>query len=331
MELEKIRKILDRYNEGQCTAEETQLIEQWFENIHLQTTRTGSDIQADLAHVRQALNSRIQPVKVKKLRTWYYTAAAMAVLVVAGAWFFRQWQQSATDSSQPHLPLANATPHTSREVHKGYVIINTPKGLKEQVKLEDGSTILLNAGSRLRYPEHFAGSRNIYLEEGEAWFDAAPQPGNAFTVYSGNVSTTALGTTFNIRAYTTEHKITVALLTGKVKVTTSSQTPIILQPSEQASFDRRSLQLVKSTFKEENAMAWKKGNLAFKDATYDEIRTTIENRYQVTVVNQSSKKNWTYTGNFREESLQNVIETICLTEGLSYRIDKDTVFLKNQN
>lgn len=332
MELDKIRKILDRYKEGQCTAEESRLIEQWFENIHTGTTRSESDIQADLASVRQALHHHIQPVKVRKLRSWYYTAAAMAVLVAAGAWFFSQKQQPATGKEQPTAPLAGNSLHAGREITNGYVIITTPKGIREQVKLEDGSTVLLNAGSRMRYPEHFTGHhRDIYLEEGEAWFDAAPQPGNAFTVYSGNVSTTALGTSFNIRAYTNEPQITVALLTGKVKVTTTSQKPIILQPSEQVSFNRNSLQLVKSIFNEEETIAWKTGKLVFKDATYDQVRTTIENRYGVTIVNQSDKKDWTYTGSFREESLQDVMEIICLTEALSFSIRKDTVFLKNQN
>jgi transmembrane sensor len=333
VELEKIKKILERYNDGKCTPEESQLIEQWFENIRLKTTLSDNDIQGDLASVQQALNKSIRPTPVRKLRSWYYAAAVVAILAAAGSWFFRHRQQSPVAPGETAQPLADNMPRTSREVANGFVIIRTPKGIQEQLQLEDGSRIILNAGSRLRYPEHFAknDSRDIYLEEGEAWFDAAPQPGHAFTVHSGNLSTTALGTTFNIRAYAHEQKITVALLTGKVKVTSGNQTPVILQPSERASFDRRSLQLIKSTFQPDDAIGWQSGNLVFKDATYDEISTAIENKYGVTIVNLSNKKDWTYTGNFRQENLKNVIETICLTEALSYRIEKDTVFLENKH
>ncbi|TWW00934.1 FecR family protein [Chitinophaga pinensis] len=334
MEQDKIRKILERYNEGQCTPEETAVIEEWFNSIGDQYTspKNEREIQADLAAVQRTLMNHIQPATpVRRLmRSWYYVAAAVAVLVAAGAWFFQQKQRAANPSS-PEQPLAGNIARTSRTVADGFVTVNTPKGNREQLVLEDGSTIVLNAATRLRYPEHFTGnSRDIYLEEGEAWFDAAPKPENAFTVHAGNVSTIALGTTFNVRAYPHEQQITVALLTGKVKVTTASQAPVILQPSEQASFDRRSLQLVKTTFNTEETIGWQKGYLVFKDASYEQVRIAIENRYGVTIINQSDKKDWTYTGNFRQETLANVIETICLTESLSYTIGKDTVLLKNK-
>lgn len=334
MEQDQIRKILERYNEGQCTPEETAVIEQWFDSIGGQYTSPKSEhqVNTDLAAVQRALMNHIQPAPKRLMRrTWYYAAAAIAVLMAAGTWFFLQRQQTTTPAL-PEQPLAGNHTKSTRSVADGFVIVNTPKGNQEHITLADGSKIILNAASKVRYPEHFSGnSRDIYLEEGEAWFDAAPIPENAFTVHAGNVNTTALGTTFNVRSYNHEQKITVALLTGKVKVTTASQPPVILQPSEQASFDRRSLQLVKTTFNTEEAIGWQKGYLVFKDATYEQVRAEIENRYGITVINHSDKKDWTYTGNFRQETLANVIETICLTESLSYTIGKDTVILKNKD
>lgn len=332
MEQEKITAVLERYNNGQCTPEEVAVIEQWFENIGQQQPilKSDSEIQADLAAVRQSLHRHIQPVPKRYLRSWHYMAAAMAVLVAAGAWFFQQRQQPAHPALS-QLPLAdNATPG-NRTVTNGYVTIHTPKGSQEQIVLEDGSTIVINAASKIRYPEHFTGHRReIYLDEGEAWFDAAPQPDNAFTVYAGNISTTALGTSFNIRAYSHEEKVTVALLTGKVSVTTNAQFPVVLRPNEQVSYDHHAAQLIKATFKPEEIIGWQKGYLVFKDASFEQVRIEIENRYGVTIINQSDKKDWTYTGNFRQENLHNVIETICLTESLSYEIGKDTVLLKNK-
>jgi ferric-dicitrate binding protein FerR (iron transport regulator) len=332
VEQDKIRKLLERYNEGQCTPEEKAVIEEWFDSIGDQYTspKTARELQADLSAVQRALRKHIQPAPRRLLRSWYYVAAAITVLVAAGAWFFQQNRQPATPSL-PQQPLAGNQAKSSRILVDGFVTVNTPKGNQEQLVLEDGSKIILNAASRIRYPEHFSGkSREIYLEEGEAWFDAAPGSENFFTVHAGNISTTALGTTFNVRAYAYEQRITVSLLTGKVKVTTASQQPVILKPSEQASFDRHSLQLVKTIINTEETIGWQKGYLVFKDASYEQVRKEIENRYGVTIVNQSDKKDWTYTGNFRQETLANVIETICLTESLSYTIGKDTVIIKNK-
>lgn len=334
MEQDQIRKILERYNEGQCTPEETVVIEQWFDSIGDQYTspKSEKEIQQDLSAVHRTLISQIQPdTQIRRIKpTWYYVAAAVTLLVAAGTWFFQQKQRAANPAA-PDQPLAGKVTESTRTVADGFVIVNTPKGNREQLVLEDGSKIILNAATRIRYAEHFTGnSRDIYLEEGEAWFDAAPLPENAFTVHAGNVNTTALGTTFNVRAYPHEQQITVALVTGKVKVTTASQPPVILQPSEQASFDRRSLQLVKTNFNTEETIGWQKGYLIFKDASYEQVRIAIENRYGVTIINESGRKDWTYTGNFKQETLANVIETICLTESLSYTIGKDTVLLKNK-
>lgn len=334
MEQETIRKILERYNDGQCTPEEEALIEEWFESIGDQYTPPKSEleIQTDLSAVQRALMQQIQPAAPRRLaRSWYYVAAAVTVLVAAGAWFFQQRQQPAPPSEHGQQPLAGKLSTTSRTVVDGLVTVNTPKGTKENIVLEDGSTIILNAASTVRYPEHFNGThRDIYLLEGEAWFDAAPGAENSFNVHAGNVTTTALGTTFNIRAYALEHQITVALLSGKVKVSTSSQPAVILQPSEQASYDLHSLQLLTTKFDTETVTGWQKGHLIFKDASYEQVRMGIENRYGVTIINQSNKTDWTYTGNFKDETLANVIETICLTESLSYTIGKDTVVLKNK-
>jgi len=333
VEQDQIRKILERYNEGQCSPEETAVIEQWFDSIGDQHTspKNEQEVNADLAAVQRALIQHIQPAPKRLMRrTWYYAAAAITVLVAAGTWFFQQKQQPPSPVL-PEQPLAGNLAKSTRSVTNGFVVVHTPKGNQEHITLEDGSKIILNAASKIRYPEHFSGnSRDIYLEEGEAWFDAAPKPENAFTVHAGNVNTTALGTTFNVRSYNHEQQITVALLTGKVKITTASQPPVILQPSEQASFDRRSLQLVKTTFNTEETIGWQKGYLVFKDATYQQVRIEIENRYGITIINESDKRDWTYTGNFRQETLANVIETICLTESLSYTIGKDTVILKNK-
>jgi len=324
VELEHISKLLGRYNEGKCTLEESRLIEQWFEGINQQETTQINEnaLQADLADIGRKLTSQIDQSQKRTIRPWYYMAAAIAMLITAGASFLLI--RNKTDK-QEQIAMKN-----NKVLSNGYMIVTVAKGDTTHIILEDGSTVVLNAASRLRYPEHFTGNlREIFLEEGEAFFSVAPKPNSHFTVHAGNTSTTALGTSFNIRAYTHEQKITVALLTGKVKVVTGGK-QTLLASSEQASFDQESDIPVKSTFEEQEPIGWQEGNLIFKDASYEEVRTGIENMYGVTLINQSDKKTWTYTGNFKKERLRNVMETICLTESLTFTIKKDTVLLRNK-
>nr|WP_240966253.1 FecR family protein [Pseudoflavitalea sp. G-6-1-2] len=210
--------------------------------------------------------------------------------------------------------------------------------VRDTIRLEDGSSIVLNAGSKLRYPEHFSDTeRSIWLEEGEAYFDATQQQGRPFVVYTNPLTTTALGTTFNIRTYAAENKVTVALFTGKVKVdhlNTSGNRAgsLVLNPSEQVSFNRLQPGLKKTSFaKPEEVYGWKKGHLIFKDASFDEIQTGLGNHFGVTVLNHSSKTTWNYTGIFRNESLKDVMETLCIATSLTYSVKKDTVFLVNKH
>ncbi|HWV64962.1 FecR family protein [Chitinophaga sp.] len=340
MDTEQIKILLERYNQGNCSPEEAAIVDQWFENInrHKSTYAADKELDRELDSIRLQLNEHINPApKVRHIRTGYWYAATAAVVLLAAGlfWFNRQLSPTrATGNFQPPVIALQS----NRVIRNGFVEISTPKGNRESITLEDGSSLELNAGSKVRYPEHFgAGSRTIFLEEGEAFFNVAPDPARQFVVHTGELATTALGTAFNIRAYASENKVTVALVSGKVKVdqldkNSHPASSLILQPSEQISYDRISLSLVKSVFsKPEDITGWKQGYLVFRDAPYNEIVTGIENRYGITVVNESNKKEWNYNGSFKNESLKDVMDIICLAKSLSYTIKKDTVYLQNKN
>lgn len=337
VDIDQIKKVLERYAQGKCNDEEIAAIEQWFASINRHRSAMIEDdfLQDQLEEVRMRLQEQITRseetpiVPMKRRKPWLWLAAAA---MVTGVLAFILLDRTASVADTPQLAHTATPAKSNRVVQNGFVTITTTKGATEKVVLEDGSTIVVNSSSRLRYPEKFGDARNVFLEEGEAFFKVASDPARAFVVHSGGIATTALGTSFNIRAYEREQRITVALLTGKVKVDHADQPSTILLPSEQLHFDRQSLHIAKTTFeKEEDIVGWKQGYLVFKDATYDEVIAEIENRYNVTVINESDKLEWNYTGFFKDENLQDIIETICLTKNISYTIKNDTIFLKSKN
>ncbi|WP_343701870.1 FecR domain-containing protein [Chitinophaga sp.] len=342
MDIEQIKKVLERYTQGKCTEEEVQIIEQWFASVNQHRSAMIDDefLQAQLEEVRSHIHEQItvpvvdMPARRRPWRKWLYTgAAAMLAGLIIFSLVHKQGP-AAPAGSPGHLAVQSAVVKTNKVVRNGYVEISTTKGATEKIVLADGSTISLNASSRLRYPEKFGPSqRNIYLDEGEAFFKVAADPARPFIVHSGDVATTALGTSFNIRAYSREKKITVALITGKVKVDHAQKPkPVILLPSERVSIDRESALMAKTTFeREDDVVGWKQGFMVFKDASYNEVVAEIENRYNVTVINESGKNEWRYTGFFKDENLQDIIETICLTKNIHYTISNDTIFLKSKN
>lgn len=342
MDIEQIKRVLDRYTQGKSTPGEVKIIEQWFASINQHQTKLIDDdfLQAQLEEVRLRIHENMQrqaPPRRNRLRAILYSGLAAAVIAGVTITLLRMQDRPKPAGTQVAAAHINKT-RSSKTIKDGYVEVITAKGATERIVLSDGSTVVVNASSKLRYPLKFdAHQRSILLEEGEAFFKVAADPARPFTVHTAELATTALGTSFNIRAYAHESKITVALLTGKVKVVdqtkkTDRDAPVFLMPQEQLSYNRKSLSMVKSGFNQQDEIVgWKHGFLVFKDASYKEVITEIENRYDVTVINQTEKTAWNYTGFFKDESLQDVIETICMTKNISYSIKNDTIFLKSKN
>src|SRR5690606_6744926 len=114
--------------------------------------------------------------------------------------------------------------------------ITTPNGGQYQVVLADGSKVRLNSASSLRFPTSFPGEERVVELTGEAYFEVAPNAAKRFTVkVLGNqpMSVDALGTSFNINAYSDEVATIATLVTGKVSVN-SDNDKNILEPGQQA-------------------------------------------------------------------------------------------------
>jgi transmembrane sensor len=341
VDIEQIKRVLDRYTQGKCTPDEVRIIEQWFASINQHQTKLIDDdfLQAQLEEVRLRIHENMKKSakpRKNKVRRLLYSGLAAAVIAGIAFTAYRFSSDKLVETNELATTI-NKT-RSSKTIKDGYVEVVTTKGATERIVLSDGSTVVVNASSKLRYPVKFGTRhRDIILEEGEAFFKVASDPARPFTVHTAELSTTALGTSFNIRAYSHENKVVVALLTGKVKVEeqakkNSNEAPVILMPQEQLSYNRKSLSMSKSMFgKQDDIVGWKHGFLVFKDASYSEVITEIENRYDVTVINQTEKTAWNYTGFFKDESLQDVIETICLTKGISYSLKNDTIFLQSKN
>jgi transmembrane sensor len=242
------------------------------------------------------------------------TAVAAAALVVWGVWLFRS---------------AGVNKRAKQE--DGIIIVETGSGETRQLVLPDGSTVQLNAGTVLQYAKDFGSpSRKVSLLKGEAFFQVAGQARCPFVVVAGGLRTTVLGTSFDIRSYASEKRMSVAVVTGKVRVAEGEQrSGLCLGAGQLVRQDGGTGDLVTENFENvEEVVAWKSGGLYFKDASFDDLAFEIGNKYAIRLVNRSSKQAWSYTGLFRSESLQEVIETICQTENLAYRFnDKELVII----
>jgi ferric-dicitrate binding protein FerR (iron transport regulator) len=117
-----------------------------------------------------------------------------------------------------HGPSAGAT-----------VVASTGIGERHDVRLSDGTLVMLAPKSELRYPAQFgAGARNVSLR-GEAAFSVAHDKTRPFTVSAAGLSVRVLGTEFDVRENGADSTTDVVVASGRVwlQTATDSTSPIL--------------------------------------------------------------------------------------------------------
>ena len=170
--------------------------------------------------------------------------------------------------------------------------VTIPEGKTFRILLSDGSTVWLNAGSRLIYPTRFAGSSREVQLEGEAYFKVAPDAEHPFIVKSGDIYTRVLGTEFNIRMkknsdtsteYSSDCEIT--LVKGKVSVSKKgTNNDVTLKPGMQAVFEGNAEAFNIKEVDTDLYSYWKDGYFFFDDEPLENMMKQIGSWYNVNVV-----------------------------------------------
>lgn len=207
------------------------------------------------------------------------------------------------------------------------ITVVTKAGEKRQVTLPDGSTVFMNSESQLTYPSKFYKKRNISIE-GEAFFKVAKNPEKPFIVQSKQLSTTALGTSFNVKAYGEDTQVSVALKTGKVVINnevSSGWDAVYLVPGEKLLATNNK---VEKTQLSNDDFSWKDGVLVLNNMGVKDFIVTIERWYGVRVqVNGSPGEDWMINGRFKNKLLPVVLESVSFAENINYTIQADVVEL----
>jgi ferric-dicitrate binding protein FerR (iron transport regulator) len=209
----------------------------------------------------------------------------------------------------------------------------TAMGEKIIVTLLDGTKITLDADSRLKYPVHFGeASREVSLE-GEAYFEVTHDAHKPFVVHTANISTTDLGTKFNINAFPDEENIIISLEEGKVKVSTSEtgakKEDVVLAPTQQLIYNKEKETNNVEQFDLQKAIGWKDNILIFENEPLSKVLISLERSFGVKfeLANQSFAHS-IIKANFKNESLWTVIKVIEKATGLKYTAIKENNELK---
>ncbi|MGD8778079.1 MAG: FecR domain-containing protein [Ignavibacteria bacterium] len=204
----------------------------------------------------------------------------------------------------------------------------TEPGQKSILTFFDGTRITLNAGSKLRYPKQFKNSkREVYLE-GEAYFEVAHNPDRPFIVHSGKISTTVLGTKFNVKAFPNEKEIAVSLIEGSVKIYVAEKEEQLLVPEQQLSYNKLTGSEQVKEFDLVQVTGWKDNILKFVSVPLENVFAQLERTYGVKfILEDAAYAQEKIRAGFNNESFWTVIKVIKSASGLEYRTitEKDEI------
>lgn len=206
----------------------------------------------------------------------------------------------------------------------------TETGQIQRIQLEDGSLMVLQPLSTVRYPRHFSdSSRAIYLS-GAAYFEVSKEAKIPFEVHASNLNVKVLGTRFQVENYADEDQERVFLLDGRVKVVqVENGTSEILQPGQAIALekDRDALQWLEEPWTEEDVLSWKEGRLTFREATWAEIDRQLYRHGGIRLINRSAYGQLHYTGNATLARLRELLDDMAFVTGLQYHYEgKQVVF-----
>jgi biopolymer transport protein ExbD len=240
-----------------------------------------------------------------------------------------------TDKGELVYKIRNSNKLSTNDLNK-YNTISTPMGGKFKVILPDGSLVLLNAASTLKYPVHFDEKLRKVSFTGEAYFEIAKLEDKRkkrvpFYVYSNDQIVEVLGTHFNINSYDYEEYSKTTLLEGSVKIINekSAAPAKILKPGQQAVIKRGDVQTKIMIADEAQALAWKDGYFLFKNTNIKDVVNELERWYNVDIQYEDEMEFENITGYIsRNVKISSVLKMLQLSGIVNYEISGSKIIIK---
>lgn len=338
MEAEEFKSLLKKYERGECSPQEEKLINDWYDSIESDTEVPQLSDMSD--EYKRIVEHRIwtkvnphPPAAVSAGRqvrrsAWYYPfriAAALAVIATAATFLLRNNEpetvQQIVQTPQEIIPAEELQEH---------IVNNTSK--PSQVRLADGSTVTLQPRSEITYARAFDGPLREVRLTGEASFDVSRDEKRPFRVYSEDLVTQVLGTSFIVKAYEGDKNVTVTVRSGKVQVypTKAEKNTVILVPNQKAVYDKNNDEVVREVVEHPEIILPESDlfRMSFDEVPVATIFDVLEDNYGIAIVyDKEVLSKCSLTTAMSDEGLFERIEVICKAIKATYRANDGVILI----
>ncbi len=229
----------------------------------------------------------------------------------------------------------NLTHKGTGEMHNNAITTESRYSTTKQMKkilLADGTSVYLNKGSSLllRKGRFNAFLREVWLEEGEAFFEVAKDPHRPFIVHTpGGISTRVLGTSFNIQAYGALDRQVISVNSGRVQVFNAEKEKIILEPNYKVSISRSDGTLAGDTTQAALLSDWRSGSILFENAPIKEVSLRLKQNYGLELIYKESHfANDLIFSSFRSDTPEKeILSVICRLLNANYTREGTSIYV----
>lgn len=227
------------------------------------------------------------------------------------------------------LPVRTGEPQVSHELlqegknERWIEVVNNETGTKS-IALPDGSSVRLSPESKIRYPATFVKKEREVLLNGEAFFEVTKNPESPFKVYTSDIVTTVLGTSFTVKAFDQDKDVRVVVKTGRVTVSANTaqnktQEPekneLVLLPNQQVVYHRDDQKMKRSLIENPSQVGpadVTSQNLIFENAPVAKVFESLQKRYEVQIIYDADlMAGCQLTAELGQESLFEKLGMIC--------------------
>ena len=283
----------------------------WDESLEQKSTAVPDDKEKLRKEAFLLLKKTEVPVsKQWKISKWMSIAASLLLMITIGWAVYYNMPDSDTGQT-------TAT----------FLEIKVPYGDKKEILLSDGSRVILNAGTTMRYPQKFTGiEREVYLD-GEAFFNVVSNVKQPFIVTSDNVSVKVLGTEFNVKSYGEDELASVSVKSGKVQVETE-EISSRLTSGDQITLNNFTKDYQKKKIELKGITYWVQGGLAFYETPIADVAKELTRIYNRNIrFEEGQSFNNLIVGEHDNKSIESVLKSIEYTSGIKFRKEGEDYIL----
>jgi len=248
-----------------------------------------SELEKKIDVIDQPLKKDSTPVRSLPRRNWWSVAASFLILVSIG-YLLRNYFRAANEWEQ----------------------IAVVEKMTEALVLSDGTKVWVSENSTFSRPGNFSVKERRVRLKGQAYFEVIPDTNRPFVIQTEGGEVKVLGTSFNVRDFSTEAEMKVEVLTGRVQVETRDESKkIYLEANENGILNKKNKTLVKQKAISDNFLFWHTGKLSFKEQALGEVLNELEKQFDVKVqLLDASLASCPFTSSFDQPKVEDLLATI---------------------